>query len=474
MELARMTQRIQTSSPAGDDIPAAGRSTNYRWMICGLLFFATTVNYVDRSVLAVLSPMLQDKIGWTNTEYGFINAAFSAAYAIGLLFAGGLLDKFGTRLGYPLAMALWGIASVSHILVTTSFGLGIARVFRNGLAPWFAVGTVPLAVIGFGIVRVFLGLFEAGNFPAAMKTVAEWFPRKERSLCVGLFNSGSNIGAILAPLVVPVIAYKFGWQYAFCLTGVLELIWIICWLGIYREPARHPRVNAAELNHIMSDPADPPSKIAWARLLPFPQTWAFGIAKALTDPIWWFWLFWAAPYLKHEFQVDLKHIGLPLIVLYNLASIGSIGGGWIPVVFLRMGFTHGGARKMSLLFCGLCVVPVMVVSRVHNLWGVVFLLGLAAAAHQGFSANLFALTGDLFPRRVVGSITGIGGMMGGVASIVLQISAGIIVDHTGYFPLFIVFGLSYLVAVLVIQLLAPGMERANFDVPPNRSGALPA
>ncbi len=424
-----------------DSLGPVGR---YRWVICGLLFYATTVNYMDRSVLAVLEPLLRTKIGWDSVQYGNITSAFSAAYAVGLLFAGRIIDRLGTRIGYPLFMALWGLASISHAFARTVFG--------------------------FGIARVFLGLFEAGNFPAAVKTVAEWFPKKERSLAIGVFNSGSNIGAILAPIIVsPVLAAalhlthgRFGWQAAFFVTGILEIVWIIFWLAIYRRPEQHRKVSKAELDYILSDPPDPPRKIPWARLLPHRQTWAFAIGKFLTDPVWWFWLFWSAPYLHDKFGVDIKHIGLPLIVIYNMASVGSIGGGWIAAGFARAGFSMNVGRKMGLLICGLLVLPVMAAPFLHNEWGVVLLIGLAAAAHQGFSANLFALSGDLFPKQVVGSVVGIGGMFGAVAGIIVPLAAGhIIKSFQTYLPLFIFAGSAYVVAILIIQLLSPRLEPAT-------------
>jgi MFS transporter, ACS family, hexuronate transporter len=423
-----------------------GTVGKYRWVICGLLFFATTVNYMDRNVLAVLSPMLQTKIGWTNTQYGDINAAFTMAYAVGLLFAGGLIDRFGTRFGYPVFMALWGLASISHAFVST--------------------------VSGFRRARMGLGLFEAGNFPAAIKTVAEWFPKKERSLAIGIFNSGSNVGAILAPILVPLVVVgaqrvsngRFGWQAAFCVTGILELIWICFWVAIYRKPEEHPKVSRGELNYIMSDPPDPAVKIPWLRLFPYSQTWAFSVAKFLTDPVWWFWLFWSSPYLHDKFGVDIKHIGLPLIIIYCMASVGSIGGGWIASQFVKAGLTINMGRKLSLLSCGLLVLPVMAAPFWNNEWGVVALIGLAAAAHQGFSANLFALSGDLFPRRVVGSVVGIGGLMGGLGGIVVPLAAGHIIQrfHT-YVPLFIFAGSAYVVAIGLIQLLSPRLEQARLD-----------
>jgi ACS family hexuronate transporter-like MFS transporter len=408
--------------------------SSFRWVICTLLFFATTVNYVDRAVLSVLAPTLKQKIGWTDTNYGDINAAFQAAYAIGLLFCGRLIDVVGVRFGYAIALVCWAMSSICHAFVRTVFG--------------------------FAVVRVCLGLFESANFPAAVKAVAEWFPNKERSFAIGLFNSGSNVGAILAPLIVPFIAIKFGWQWAFVATGTTELIWVFFWVPIYRRPAEHWRVSKAELNYITSDPTEKTTPVKWAILARYRQTWAFSIAKALTDPIWWFWLFWAAPFFHDRFHVDLKHIGLPLIIIYNLATLGSIGGGWIPAWFARLGWSANASRKTALLICALCVLPVMTTPHAGK-WAATFLIGVAAAAHQGFSANLFALSGDLFPRRAVGSVVGIGGMFGSFCGMLFQSASGRVVDrfHT-YLPLFIVAGSAYLLAVLAIQLLAPRLEMA--------------
>jgi ACS family hexuronate transporter-like MFS transporter len=420
------------------------RPTRYRWVICTLLFFATTVNYVDRSVLSVLAPTLKQKIHWTDTEYGYINAAFTAAYAVGLLVAGRMIDIIGVRFGYAIALVCWAISSMCHALVRSAFG--------------------------FGVARVFLGLFESANFPAAVKAVAEWFPNKERSFAIGLFNSGSNIGAIVAPLVVPIIAIKFGWQWAFVATGSAELIWVFFWVPIYRRPAEHPRVSKEELAYITSDPNESVAPVKWSRLAPHRQTWAFSVAKFLTDPIWWFWLFWASPFFHDKFGVDLKHIGVPLIIIYNLASIGSIGGGWIPTGFARLGWSVNASRKTALLICAVCVLPVTLTPRINNEWIAILLIGLAAAAHQGFSANLFALTGDLFPRRAVGSVVGIGGMFGAIGGMIFQASAGLIVDHYhSYLPLFVVAGSAYLLAIGFIQALSPRLEPARFDDP----GAFP-
>ncbi len=411
---------------------------NYRWVICALLFFATTINYVDRSVMAVMSSTLKDEIHWTDKQYGDINAAFSAAYAIGLLVAGGLIDRFGTRLGYAISLVLWSLASIGHAFVRTP--------------------------LGFGAARVTLGFFEAGNFPAAVKTVAEWFPKKERALAVGIFNSGANIGAILAPLTVPWLVISFGWEAAFIVTGAAGLIWVLFWWPMYRKPEDHPRLGKTELNYIVSDLAESPAKIAWAKLLPHRQTWAFSIGKFLTDPIWWFWLFWAAPYFKAKFHTDIKSIGMPLVVIYNMATIGSVGGGYLATVFIRAGCNTNVSRKMAMLICGLCVLPVMYAPITEHKWTAVLLIGLAAAAHQGWSANLFALSGDLFPKRAVGSVVGIGGMMGGVAGIILLFASGRIVEAYGYLPLFIIAGSSYMLAILAIQILVPKLEAATIDV----------
>lgn len=426
---------LETRPPVSTiDYAASGaRPTRFRWVICALLFFATTVNYVDRSVLGVLAPTLQQKIGWSDTNYGDINAAFTAAYAIGLLFAGWLIDAIGTRVGYALFLVLWSVASICHAFVKTAFG--------------------------FGVARVGLGLAEAGNFPAAVKTVAEWFPRKERSFAIGLFNSGSNVGAILAPILVPILALQWGWQSAFVATGVVGLVWVFFWLPIYRTPEVHPRCSKEELCYIQSDPGRTTLPVSWNRLLPLRETWAFSIGKFLTDPIWWFWLFWAAPFFNARYGLDLKHIGLPLVIIYNFATVGSIVGGWISNGLAKLGWSVNAARKTALLICALCVLPVMITPKVGNEWLAVCLIGIAAAAHQGFSANLFALSGDLFPQQAVGSVVGIGGMLGAVGGMLFQAAAGRVVDrfHT-FLPLFVAAGAGYLLAVLIIQVLSPRLE----------------
>lgn len=410
--------------------------TRFRWVICGLLFFATTINYVDRGVLGVLAPDLQKTIGWTDTQYGDINAAFTFAYAIGFILVGRFIDRVGTRIGYAVSLILWSLAAAGHAFARTPFG--------------------------FGVARFMLGLGEAGNFPAAIKTTAEWFPRRERALATGIFNAGSNVGAVLAPLAVPLIYLNWGWQWAFVSTGLIGLVWVFFWLPLYRRPEQHPRVSPAELAWIHSDPAEPATRIPWLRLLPHPQTWAFALGKFLTDPIWWFYLFWSAKFLADRFGVDIKRIGPPLIAIYLLADIGSVAGGWLSSSLLKRGWTPNAARKTALLACALCVVPVSLAPVVSNMWVAVLLIGLAAAAHQGFSANLFTLTSDMFPRRAVGSIVGIGGMAGAVGGILMQAASGRIKDLTGsYLAMFVIAATVYVLSVLIIHLLAPRLAPAK-------------
>jgi len=407
----------------------------YRWVICGLLFFATTVNYVDRQVLGILSKDLKASIGWTEVDYGNIVAAFNAAYAFGLLLAGRLMDKVGTRVGYTLAIIWWSLAAMGHALARTPFG--------------------------FGVARAFLGIGEAGNFPAAIKTVAEWFPKKERAFATGIFNAGSNVGAIVAPLTVPWIATHLGWQWAFILTGAIGLLWLVFWLPLYNRPEKHPKVTKAELAHIQSDPPDPPAiKVPWVKLIPHRQTSAFAIGKYLTDPIWWFYLYWIPNFLRDNHGLDLTTIGLPLIAIYLVADIGSIGGGWLSSTFIKRGWTINRARKTAMLICAIAVTPIVFASNVKNLWVAVGLIGLAAAAHQGWSANLFTTTSDMFPRRAVGSVVGIGGMAGALGGATMAVATGVILQSTGqnYTIVFMIAGTAYLVALLVIHLLAPRLD----------------
>ena len=414
-------------------------ASRFRWVICALLFFATTINYVDRGVLGVLAPDLQVTIGWSDKNYGDINAAFSAAYAIGFLIMGRLIDRVGTRLGYSIALVVWSLAAAGHALAQSAFG--------------------------FGVARFLLGLGEAGNFPAAVKTTAEWFPRRERAFATGIFNAGSNIGAVVAPLVVPFLALRYGWQSAFVATGLVGLVWVAFWLPLYDRPERHPKVSAEELAWIRSDPPEPSGRIAWLDLLPHRQTWAIAAGKFLTDPIWWFYLFWSAKFLSDRFGADLKHVGPPLITIYLLADFGSVGGGWLSSHLLRRGYSANVARKTALIVCAFCVVPVAFAPVVDSMWVAVFLIGLAAAAHQGFSANLYTLASDMFPRRAVGSVIGIGGTAGAVGGILMQAASGRIKEATGsYLIMFCIAGSIYLFSVVAIHLLAPNLTPAPVEV----------
>lgn len=411
---------------------------HYRWLICALIFFATTINYVDRAVLGVLAPTLRTEIGWTDQEYGYISAAFTLAYAIGFLFAGWFIDKVGTRLGYALYLTIWSLAAAAHALVRTTFGFGVAR---------FA-----------------LGIGESGNFPAAIKTVAEWFPKKERALATGIFNAGSNVGAIVAPLVVPWIALNWGWQEAFIFTGLAGLIWIAFWLPVYHRPAEHPKLSKEELAHIESDPPDPPAKISWFKLLTFKQTWAFSIGKFLTDAIWWFYLFWFPLFMNDRFGVDLKTIGLPMIVVYVLADFGSVGGGWLSSALMKRNWTVNAARKTAMLVCAILILPVAIAPHVTGQWVAVILIGVAAAAHQGFSANIFTTSSDMFPRKAVGSVVGIGGFSGAIGGFFMNLGAGWLKQNTGsYEIMFAIAGVVYLIALLIMHLLVPKLEPAKID-----------
>jgi len=433
-EIATATALPKTTQAAA--MPTLGEKVGrYRWVICGLLFFATTVNYVDRQVLGILSKDLKIAIGWTEVDYGNIVAAFNAAYAFGLLLAGRLMDRIGTRVGYVVAIVWWSLAAMGHALARTPFG--------------------------FGVARASLGVGEAGNFPAAIKTVAEWFPKKERAFATGLFNAGSNVGAIVAPLTVPWIAMHLGWRWAFILTGAIGLCWLLFWLPLYRRPEQHPKVSKAELDYIHSDPPDPPAKnVPWLSLIPHRQTSAFAIGKYLTDPIWWFYLYWIPNFFRDNHGLDLTTIGPPLIAIYLIADIGSIGGGWLSSTFIKRGWTINRARKTAMLICALAVTPIIFAANVKNLWAAVALIGLAAAAHQGWSCNLFTTTSDMFPRQAVGSVVGIGGMAGALGGATMAVATGYILQSTGqnYSIVFMIAGTAYLLALFVIHLLVPNLD----------------
>ncbi len=420
-----------------EDAPTASPATRVgrvRWTVCAMLFFATSINYMDRQVLGILAPVLQHSIGWTEQQYSYIVIAFQFAYAIGLVVAGRLIDRIGTRLGYALIMGVWSLAAMAHALATTA--------------------------LGFGIARFFLGLGESGNFPAAIKTTAEWFPQRERSLATGIFNSGANLGAMIAPALVPIITIRYGWHASFLITGIFSATWIGWWLTHYRAPGEHARLEQAEFAYIHSDAAPALTRIPWARLLVYRQTWAYAAAKFLTDPIWWFYLYWLPKFLDGRFHLGLLHLGLPLILVYNMSAVGSIGGGGIPLFLARRGLAMGSARFTAMLAMALLVVPVYFLGSVNHEWLAVLLLGMAAAAHQGWSANLYTIASDMFPREAVGAVTGIGGMAGSVGGVLFSGSVGWVLTHYHrYSILFAVSASVYLLALVLLRIVVPGFEK---------------
>src|SRR5580698_2821396 len=410
----------------------AGR---FRWVICGLLFFGVTKNYMDRQVLGVLKGPLQHEFGWNEIDYGNLVFAFQSAYALGIVFVGRLVDRLGTRIGYAVAMVFWSLASMGHALAFSLPSFVAAR-----------------AALGFG---------EAGVFPASIKCVAEWFPRKERALATGVFNAGTNIGAIVTPLIVPWIAVHLGWRWAFLLTGALGFAWLVLWLWLYRSPEQHPYCTRSERKYIQSDPVAPAGKIKWSQLLPHRQMWAFAAGKFMIDPIWWFYLFWIPDYLQRTHGLHLTQIGLPILVIYVISDFGSVGGGWCSSTLIRRGFSVNASRKWAMGLCALIVLPIASVYRLSGLWPATLLIGLAAAGHQGFSANLFTLSSDLFPSRAVASVVGIGGMAGAIGGMLIAEIVGHVLEWTGsYVVPFFMAASAYLVALLFIQLLSPALAPA--------------
>jgi ACS family hexuronate transporter-like MFS transporter len=429
------TTALKNSTPGLSDDAPLGR---VRWTVCAMLFAATSINYMDRQVIAILKPTLEHSIGMTEIGYGYIVDAFQIAYAIGLLAVGRLIDKLGTRIGYMLVMATWSLSAMGHALAST--------------------------VMEFGVARYCLGLGESGNFPAAIKTVAEWFPRNERSLATGIFNSGANVGAILAPAIVPWVTLRYGWHAAFLTTGIFSVFWILLWFRYYRAPRDHSMLGAGELRYIYQEAAEElgPS-VPWRRLFGYRQTWAYSAAKFLTDPIWWFYLFWLPSYFSTKFNLNLSHLGLPLIIVYNVSVIGSIGGGWLPAPFRRLGFSPSQARLAAMLVCACLVLPIFTVAGAKSLWTAIALIGIAAGAHQGWSANLFTTSSDMFPRSAVGSVVGIGGMAGSVGSALFAFVAGHILQPAhNYTMLFGMASGAYLLALIVLSLLAPGLKKVEF------------
>ena len=442
-------QAQASSGTAGATVSPAGY---VRWVICALLFFAATINYIDRQVIGILKPTLQAEFGWTEIDYADIVFAFQLAYAIGFLIAGRMMDRLGARVGFAIAITLWSIAAIAHAEAAVFGPAAAALLSMVGL-------TYTASVAGFMFARFALGIGEAGNFPAAIKVTAEWFPKRERALATGIFNSGTNVGAIATPLVVPWITLTWGWYWAFVATGLLGFLWLAFWLPLYRRPDEHPRLGAAELAHIRSDPPDSPVHIPWRRLIPHRQTWAFMIGKFMTDPIWWLYLFWIPDFFFRNHGIDLKTIGPPLVVIYLVADFGSIGGGWLSSALIKRGWSVNAARKSAMLLCASAVLPMVFASGAKNVWVAVALVSLAAAAHQGWSANLFTTASDMFPRKAVGSVVGLGGMAGAVGGMLIAKLTGYMLDATGsYLSVFFVAAFTYLVALLIIHLLVPRLE----------------
>ena len=435
----------------------------FRWTICVLLLFAAIINYMDRQIIGILKPTLTGVFGWSDERiYSSIVFSFQLAYALGFVFAGRFMDAVGVRRGFAISVSVWSLAAAAHGLAGLVPETWRLPMLNLDAATGFAWVTLTGGAVGLAVARFALGLGESGAFPASIKTVAEWFPKRERALATGIFNAGTNVGALLTPLVVPWIALHLGWAWAFILTGFVGFVWVAAWWLLYREPERHPRLKPTELAYIRSDPPDPEARIPWRALVPHRQTWAFALGKFMTDPVWWLYLFWIPDFFHRNHGLDLKSIGLPLVVIYLVADVGSIGGGWISGWLMKRGWTVNRARKTAMLLCALCVVPVMFAAYVKSLWLAVALISLAAAAHQGWSANLFTLTSDMFPRKAVGSVVGIGGTAGAVGGMFIAMLVGAILEaRRSYMSIFIMAGTMYLVALLVIHLLVPRLEPAQ-------------
>jgi len=408
----------------------------YRWVIVGLLFAATAINYIDRQMIGVLKPTLSADLGWTETDFANVIFFFQLAYAIGYLGFGRVVDLIGARFGYAIAFVIWTLAHMAH-------------------------GGV-YSVTQFAIARFGLGIGESGNFPAGIKAVTEWFPQKERAFAIGIFNAGANSGAIITPLIVPMLTLAYGWRMAFVITGAVSFVWLIAWLAIYRSPTEQPKVGAAELAYIQQDPADPVVPIPWRKLLGLRETWAYALGKFFIDPIWWFFLFWLPGFLGTRYGLDLKTFGPPLVVIYLLSDVGSVAGGWASSRMIRAGRSVNYARKMTMLVCAIAVVPIFWSQEIDSLWLNVLIIGIATAAHQAFSANLYTLPSDLFPRGAVGSVIGIGGTVGAIGGMAMAKYAGFVLDSIGsYTPLFAVAGSAYFLALLAVHLLSPRLAPAR-------------
>jgi ACS family hexuronate transporter-like MFS transporter len=441
----------------------------YRWTICALLFFATTVNYLDRQVLSLLKPTLEEQFHWTNSDYADIAAMFQFVYAISMLFAGRIIDKLGTKKGYAWAIILWSVGAIIHSL---AIPIGEKLSFLLG---WIGIATVPVSILGFMFSRAILGLGESGNFPAAIKATAEYFPKKERSLATGIFNSGSNVGAILAPLSVPWIAANWGWEAAFLIIGAIGFIWLAFWLICYERPDQQKRLSKEELEYINSDQEDAKAaaavaaggteKVSWFKLLGYRQTWAFTFGKFMTDGVWWFFLFWLPAFLKDQYHIEGMGIQVPLAVLYSMTMFGSIGGGYFPAYFIKKGYTpYDGRMRAMLLIAFIPLVVLLAQPLGHtSYWMPVILIGIGASAHQAWSANIFTTVSDMFPKKTVGSVIGIGGMAGGIGGVLITKLGGALFDYykglghieTGYTIMFAICATAYLIAWVVMKALVP-------------------
>jgi MFS transporter, ACS family, hexuronate transporter len=428
---------------------AQHKTGNYRWTVCALLFFATTINYLDRQVLGLLKPVLEKEFNWTETDYSYIVMAFTATYAIGLVVFGRMIDKIGTKLGYSISITLWSIAAMLHAAVRST--------------------------LGFGLARAALAIGESGNFPAAIKTVAEWFPKKERALATGLLDSGSNIGALVAPIIVPWILGAYGWQEAFLITGAIGFIWLVAWRYFYQKPANHKKLSAAEFKYIHSDneaedEANERNNIPWIRLFRLRPTWSFIAGKFFTDPIWYFFLFWLPSYFNSTFHLDLKKPSLPLVIVYTGATLGAMGGGYLSSWLMKKGWSLSKARKTALFVSALCVLPIIASRYTTDMWVVISLITLAVAGNAAWSANIYTIVSDMLPRKAVSSVIGIGGMAGAIGGVIFPLFIGFILDYykgignltAGYNIIFIVCGLSFFIAWLVIHLLTPQMKPVKF------------
>lgn len=439
---------------------------NYRWTICALLFFATTVNYLDRQVLSLLAPALSEEFGWSNSDYANITAVFQFVYAISMLFAGRVIDKLGTKLGYIVAIVIWSIGAIMH-----AYAVPIGHLANNALAI-AGIAAIPVSIIGFMISRAVLAIGEAGNFPAAIKATAEYFPKKERSFATGIFNSGANVGAILAPLTVPWIAVNWGWQTAFIVIGAVGFVWMVLWQIYYEIPTKQKRLRQSELDYINTNPGESTVapveselKTSWFKLLGYRQTWAFASGKFMTDGVWWFFLFWLPKYLSEQYGLTGTQLMLPLTVLYSLTMIGSIGGGWFPTYFMNRGYNAYEGRMRAMFVIALCPLVVLLAQPLghYGFWVPVILIGIGASAHQAWSCNIFTTVSDMFPKKAVGSVVGIGGMAGGLGGVFMSKIGGWLFDyygaqgnlHTGYAIMFAVCAVAYLLAWGVMKTLVP-------------------